>query len=304
MISHVILPLFLFIILGWITKRIGLFGAEVNKGLTQYVFYIAIPVLIMHLIAEQSLSAFLLGNFALLVIAMYLIPFLLVYLWSRHHGNGIAAVKSWNVGLVNSALIGIPILIGLAGPQAVAPAALINIVCCLIITPLGILLIERHNQNAKHWHQCLKPLAKNPVIIGIVVGLLIAGLKLPIPSLVNRFLDLIDDTAAPLALLVIGMDIDFKLLRQKWRAIISLSLIRMLVVPLIVLVIVHWLPWPNYLRYAAVLGAALPTAKGVYIYSSIYQHYQKETAANIVLTTLLAMITLPAFMELAMWLWP
>ena len=304
MISHVILPLFLFIVLGWVLKRIGLFGPEVSQGLTQYVFYIAIPVLILHLIAQQSLSAFLLGDFTLLALGMYLAPFLLVYLMSRRHGHGVAVIKSWNVGLVNSALIGIPILIGLVGPKAVAPAALINIICCLVITPLGILLIERHNQDAQHWHHCLKPLIKNPVIIAITIGLVISGTKFPIPALINRFFDLIDATAAPLALLVIGMDIDFRLLRKKWRAIISLSLLRMLVVPIIVMIIVHWLPWPNYLRYAAVLGAALPTAKGTYIYSSIYQHYQKETAANIVLTTLLAMLTLPTLMAIAMWLWP
>ena len=136
MITHIIAPLFLFVFVGWLLVQLGIFNNDTRKGITLYVFYIAIPALLFNLIANQPIQQFLLWHFIWLMSAALLGPFIIIYLINRHRGAGLAAMQALNVGLINSALIGIPVLLQTIGNQAIAPAALINIIC-LFITILG-----------------------------------------------------------------------------------------------------------------------------------------------------------------------
>lgn len=308
-----ILPIFLLILLGWILARKKIVPLEIVQHLTQYVFWIASPAIIFSSISSYHLSQILAWQSTIAHVLMVVIVGIVTY-YSIHQifrTNRVEAViASFTTTVKNTIMIGLPVLMGIVGPQAAIPMTITVIFFNCILTPLLMLIFELNQatQNANSKRQIIKivmkNLIKNPMIVAAVLGIIFAAGHLHLPTPLNTLISYVAPSFVPCALFAVGVDLCAFKLEGNHSKLLLITLLNLLLCPLVAIVIAFLLQLSAFYATSLVVLAALPTAKSVYIYARKYQLFEKETAAVISLTTVLSIITIPCFVYVSYWLWP
>lgn len=69
---------------------------------------------------------------------------------------------------------------------------------------------ERKEINKEVWIKTFKGIITNPILIGIVVGLLWSLLHFPMPTMLDKTVTSIGNVATPLGLMAMGATFDYK----------------------------------------------------------------------------------------------
>jgi malonate transporter and related proteins len=143
----------------------------------------------------------------------------------------------------------------------------------------------------------LSAVARNPVLISIVVGGVVSAIGVKVPEPIQRFLDLIGAAAAPCALFAIGLFLSDTSIRANLREVGLATLAKVLLQPLLALSIVPWfLPLESVWGQAALLMAALPTASNAFVLARQYDIFVEETSATVLLSTVFSVFTVSAML--------
>jgi malonate transporter and related proteins len=138
----------------------------------------------------------------------------------------------------------------------------------------------------------LKQIALNPMVLSTLVGLAWAIAGWPIPAPVATYLNIFAAALTPCALFAIGLGFSLEDLRSKLAASIALTVVKLVIMPLVVygLCLASGLD-PLY-SIAAVVCAAVPTAKTLFILAGQYKVEEELVGATVSITTLLSVVTL------------
>jgi malonate transporter and related proteins len=145
-------------------------------------------------------------------------------------------------------------------------------------------------------------LIRNPMVLGLLAGLLASLLNLQLPSPVLRTVDMFASSCSALSLFVIGGSLVGLPLRGQATRVAPIVSGKLLIHPLCVALVsaavclVPALHIDNTLRAAAVLFAAMPMLS---IYPTLAQKYGLSEVSALAL--LLTVIT--SFFTLTAWLW-
>jgi predicted permease len=132
----------------------------------------------------------------------------------------------------------------------------------------------------------------NPLVLSTLIALAWAVLGWPISAPIATYLNFLAAALTPCALFAIGLGLSVEDMRSNIPASIVLTAVKLIVMPLIVygLCVASGLN-PLY-TIAAVICAAVPTAKTVYILAGEYKVEEPLVAATVSITTLLSVLTL------------
>jgi predicted permease len=299
---------------GLLVKRYNKISADGQKGIAYFVYYFGIPALLFQLTANEAFQEFLHIDFIVTIFIGLAVVCFSVFFVNLLLGRslGKANFSGMNAAMLNSGLIGVPVLVGLMGQHAAAPLALINIVVTVIFFPTCIALAQI--AKAKETKSTIKvfslsiEIAKkvltNPVIMSLVIGVIFSFASWKLPSVLNSYVHLIALTAAPLAMFVVGMELDKLPVKDLGLEVAVLTLLKLVALPFIVLALAKWFNLSPYFAIAAVVGCAVPSSKTIYILSKTFGTYEKESAATVAFSTMLAVVTLPFFIWLTFSIWP
>jgi predicted permease len=140
---------------------------------------------------------------------------------------------------------------------------------------------------------------ENPLVIGIVCGMLFSLSGLAMPPAADALLSVVGHLAGPLALLVLGMGISEYGIRTGWRASAAICVLKLVVQPLVVWSLALALGLPPLERQVVVLLASLSVGANVYLMSTQFTTLEAPVASALVLSTLCAPITAPLLLALA-----
>jgi predicted permease len=143
----------------------------------------------------------------------------------------------------------------------------------------------------------LGELVRNPLIISTVVGLGANALGLRFPEPLDITLHRIGVAALPIGLMAVGAGLRFGAVREAPALAAALLAIRHAALPLVGLAVVALLALPPAQRAIVIAFAAMPTASSAYVLAVRMGGHGPYVAALVSLSTLLGMVTLPA------WLW-
>jgi malonate transporter and related proteins len=132
----------------------------------------------------------------------------------------------------------------------------------------------------------------NPMVLSTLVGVAWAAAGVPMPQSVNAYLRILADALTACALFAIGLGVSMENLRASIGRAATLAAVKLGLMPLIVLGLSMALKLEPLYLIAAVVCAAVPTAKTVYILSGEYRCEEATVAATISLTTLCSIGTL------------
>ena len=212
-ILNATLPIFTIIALGYLAVRAGLLPAEAGRGLGAFVLTIALPALIFKSLSQRSFLDVLNPTFLLAYGLGTAATALIVFLIGRHLLKGrdttAAAIMALGSAGPNSGFVGYPIAALVVGPTAVVALALAMLIENLLTIPLLLAVAESGQGNGKKPGQILATsllaLAKNPMIIAIILGTLASLTGFTLPGPLAKSVDMLAAGSAPVALVVIGI---------------------------------------------------------------------------------------------------
>lgn len=275
-VAEVIAFIFGLIALGYLAGLSGYLKAELGDSLSDFCVAVAVPVLLFRTMvgadfggaAPWMLWAVYFSAAAIAWTAGHLIT---TRLFSREQSLGI--VGGLASSFSNLVLLGIPFFLGAFGQEGFAFLSLLISVHLPLMNGMSMLLFEWMSRGAAArpasvFVALLRNLARNPIIIGILAGLLWRLTGLPLPNVAMRLIDALANVAAPVALFAIGLSLlRFGLSGNVGNAI-GLALIKLFVMPAVALVLAKLFGLPPLTGKVAVMAAALPSGVNPFLIAS------------------------------------
>lgn len=177
----------------------------------------------------------------------------------------------------------------LAGQPGVAWIALLVAVCVPVVNVAAVLPLARQGGKGL-WGE----LARNPLILATLAGLLANLVGWKVPELATVTLYRMGAAAVPLGLMAVGAGLRFGALRQApWLAAAFMA-IRHVVLPAVAIAVVLWMKLPAAQQTIVVTFAAMPTASSAYVLATRMGGNGGFVAGLVTVSTMLAMLGLPA----------
>ena len=300
-------PIYLLILVGFLTVRMGLFHKPDLQVLGRYVVHLALPALVFRAVTQQHLAQAFRPDY-LLVYGLGSLAAVITGLLACHHLLKQAplarTVSVMGMACSNSGFIGYPILL-LVLPEVANPVLALNMVIeNLVVIPLMLMLAERAQHGAGGWQDLARiglRVARNPLMMGLLTGLAVAVTDITLPTVMVRSIDMLAATCGAVSLIIIGGTLQGFPLRKAWRQATPILLGKLVLHPLCVALLAGlWpalsgSPLPGPLLAAAILSAAMPMFG---IYPVLAQTYGdgERTSGALLSTTLLSFVTISALM--------
>lgn len=207
-------PVFAMIVLGMFFKKIGTIDDVFASRMNKFVFLIPLPVLLFKDLATLDFETIWDTKFVLfcffITILSILIVTLLSFLLKNKQNQGEFIQASYRS---SAALLGIALIQNVYGKATMAPLMIIGSVPLYNIMAVVVLSFfspERKGLSKEVWFKTIKGILTNPILIGIVVGILWSLLHLPMPTMLDKTVTSIGNVATPLGLMAMGATFNYK----------------------------------------------------------------------------------------------
>lgn len=300
-ILTVIAPLFLIIFVSALLQKFYNLGADWATVLNKFALKIGLPVLIFSALSKTPISYFehgglLIANSAFLIISLVLALIIgkILRLKKEMHSTLFICFSFGNV-----AYLGIPILSQVYGETILSTASLIVAVYLFWLFSLGIGYLNYSIETNKKavFKNTLKNLLKNPLLISVILGILIGSLKIPLPAVILKSLDMITASVTPTVLIVIGLFIGQSKIGKltEWIPVLFYSFIKLAALPALFYFSAQFL---GIGVGSSIIQAAMPLAITPFALADQYNLDKTFIARSIVLSTILSAISLPFWISI------
>lgn len=296
------MPVFLVIVLGYILKQLGLFTDEFCRVGNKYVFLVALPVLLFRDIAQTNLYTDFKLSFVLYCAGVTTVVFLGVWFLAAHILKDKSLVGAFAQASVRSsaAILGIAFVENMYGNAGLAPLMIVSAVPLFNI--YSVIILTFSADGGQHGTEAIRKacinVLKNPIIIGIVLGLPFSLLRIDIPTIPLKMIESVGATATPLALLVVGADFEGTKALAKIKPTLWATAIKLVILPAVFLPLAIALGFHDAELVAALIMLGSPTTVSCYVMATNMGNDGELSTSIIVLTTLLSSITLTGWIFL------
>lgn len=294
------IPVFLLMVLGMIFRRLhwidDVFASKMNK----FVFTVSLPVLLFEDLATVDFfqmwdTVFVLFCFGATAAGIMIAAAVSLCFRKDVRGEFIqAAYRS------SAALLGIAFIQNIYGSASIAPLMIIGSVPLYNITAVLVLTLFKPGQRGmdkKVIVKTIKGIAANPIIIGIVVGLIWSLLRMPLPQIAAKTVDSIGATATPMGLIAMGASFDFKKAIGHVRPTVTAAMIKLIGLCAVFLPAAAAFGFRDEKIVAILIMLGSATTVSSYVMAKNMGHEGTLSSSVVMLTTLLSAFTV------TMWLY-
>ncbi|UXZ54035.1 AEC family transporter [Halomonas sp. 7T] len=297
-------PIFLLIGLGYVARWSGIIMREQMQGVGIFVMYCALPALVIRALTQQPLEEIFKLNYLIAYGLGSIAVFgggLLLCLKRQRQPLNISAMQALGMAAANSGFVGYPVAAMVIGSPAAVLLALNMVIETLIIIPAALILAEMGNQKGASLGKTVKQtalnLAKNPILIGLLIGISLAITGLNVPGPVYKAITLLADAAGPAALFVIGGALFGLQVKGMAQDVGQIVIGKLLIHPLAIFIAFFFVPGIEPLYMAgALLFAAAPMI-------SIYPLFGQRYGLGGVSAAAMLVATVASFFTLSLTIW-
>ncbi|MCM3660237.1 AEC family transporter [Georgenia satyanarayanai] len=262
------------IALGAVLAHVGFLTYASQTMLVRLAFWVASPALLLTVVADADVRAVFSANLVATAgaVAGALTLYLLVSRVVARRPAPETVVAALCSMYVNAANLGLPVAAYVLGDAAlVAPVILLQLV---VLQPLALAVLDRTTSGGGTGARRLAlRTARNPLMLGAVLGLVLALTGLQLPSIVRAPVDLLGGMAVPAMLLAYGVSLRLGPrpgAGSPARELVLVVGLKLLVQPALAYLIGMALGLQDTALYAVAVLAALPTAQNVFVVASRY----------------------------------
>lgn len=285
-ILNAIIPVALVVLIGVVLVKWRLVRKEFFEDLSTVVFKAFVPVFLFVNVYETGLED--IGTTLFSYFTPVLVIFVILALTMSHR---IALTSTFS----NNVLVGIPVILSVAGQKGLAISLAVISGHSLILFTTFFLFSTRVNVTPSKFKAALG-IFSNPVIVGVILGLLFNIFEIPIPKQLFTPLDMISDAALPLALIILGSSLASlgKISRSVITKTLIVTTIKLMLLPLVVFSFGYWVVGLNETQLISLtILAACPTGISVMPFVEAVESERKVAHNTIALSTLLSVVTIP-----------
>lgn len=261
------------ILVGYIVGRTGLLGPDGRQVLSKLAFFVCSPLLLFTILGSADVATLFTDLLPVSVIASASVFIVfIVFALVRKQPVGTAIIGALGSGYVNANNIGIPIATFMLGGAAYsAPVILLQLI---FWAPIALLCLDAWKSGTFNVVKTVTRTFKNPIILGSLLGLLVALFHVPLPQLVWEATGLVGHAAVPLLLLAFGISLHGTKILEDPANRVSIAVASIL--KLIAMPVIAWATatfvfhLDAHAIYAVTVLAALPTAQNVFNYATEY----------------------------------
>ncbi len=298
-IADLILPVFAVILSGWIVGYTGYLSRALSDALIHFAYNIAMPALLIVTIAQEPSHSLINWRFLVAFGGGSLLCFVAVFgVMSIRASRSLASrtMHGMAASMTNTGFVALPVLEAIYGPRAVLPAAIATVFVAVVMFPIAVVLLEVDQRDAQGARTSpmatVKHVVLNPLVISTLIGMLLSVLDLRMPGPVAAYLGILAGALTPCALFAIGLGLSIDGLRANLGRASLLLAVKLVIMPLIVYGLCVLLRLDPLYTIAAVICAAVPTAKTAYILAGEYHCEEVMVASTVSLTTLASVLSL------------
>ncbi|MFO7556178.1 MAG: AEC family transporter [Desulfobacterales bacterium] len=303
-IATTIIPIFAVITLGWVARLKGFIQPEFLGPANRLVYYMAIPAMIFHAISKASLKT----QFDIAVLFITLFSVLAVFavswcvgvLWCierRELGTFIQTSFHGNLGY-----IGLAVAYYSLGDDGFVRASIIAGFIMILQNFLAVVALQLNSEKISptgNTKSVILRIMGNPVILSALAGILFSLTGFRLPLIISRSLDILSGLALPMALILIGASLSFKLMRLKISQILSSSFLKLILLPALGFIFYRLfdIDLKNYLP--GLILVASPTATLAYVMAKEMNGDTDFAVAAISTSTMLSAATFTLWLHIA-----
>jgi len=294
-VFQTMLKLFLLLILGFVLFKCHIFDEYTNKKISALIVNVASPMLIISSIAgvegsNKSIVFLMIGAGILMYIGFIILGKIINRIFPFPKKDW--PVYECMVVFANTGFMGFPVLLDVFGQEAVFYASLIHMAFNFFVYTYAIMCLTKGDDSEfkLNFKQLL-----TPGIILIFVGIFIYLFDIQLPSVLMDTINSVGSLTAPLSMMMIGSSLAVYPIKDSftdWRSYVF-AFVRLMIVPFVTMIMCRLLHIDAYYANITIITNAMPVGSMVLMLATQYNANVKIVTRNIVVSTLLSVITIP-----------
>lgn len=294
-VFQTMLKLFLLLILGFVLFKCHIFDEYTNKKISALIVNVASPMLIISSIAgvegsNKSIVFLMIGAGILMYIGFIILGKIINRIFPFPKKDW--PVYECMVVFANTGFMGYPVLLDVFGQEAVFYASLIHMAFNFFVYTYAIMCLTKGDDSEfkLNFIQLL-----TPGIILIFVGIFIYLFDIQLPSVLMDTINSVGSLTAPLSMMMIGSSLAVYPIKDSftdWRSYVF-AFVRLMIVPFVTMIMCRLLHIDAYYANITIITNAMPVGSMVLMLATQYNANVKIVTRNIVVSTLLSVITIP-----------
>ncbi|MGB0866908.1 MAG: AEC family transporter [Granulosicoccaceae bacterium] len=303
---HILLaiaPIFVLIVLGYALRRGNIPSLEFWNLNDRLVYWVLFPAMLFYKMSTTTFSSQLVGSYAVVVVGGLLSAVVFALLCARFSGYSASVNSSILQGATrHNAFVALAICEVLFGAEGLALASLITAILIpatnISVVSLMVVML-RQPSKGNIFLAILKDLARNPLILAVLLGVLCNSLNLKHIPVLHDVAFLLGGAALPVVLLCVGANIRVRAMVASTVPTVMAIVGKMIVFPLSILGLSLWVGLSEVQTMVALVFGCVPTAANSYTLARQMGGDAPLMAAIVTLQTGLSFISLPLCILLA-----
>lgn len=297
------IPVFLVMVIGYLLKALHILDEHFVKTLNSFNYKVSLPVLLFRDIAESDFysvwdTRYVLYCFLVTLTCIAVIWAAAGLLYRNKTRLGELVQASYRS---SAAVLGIAFIQNIYGTSGMAPLMIIGTVPLYNVAAVFILSFtgpNAHGLDKNSLKASVKGILTNPIIIGILLGMLASACRISFPVIITKTISNISVLATPLALIGLGAGFEG---RKALKEIVPTSvatLLKLVILPAVFLPLAVMMGFTGEKLVAILVMLGSPTTVSCYIMAKNMGHEGTLTSSVVVATTFFSSITLTAYLFL------
>lgn len=296
-------PVFAVIVIGRLLKQWGIIDVPFANVTNKFVFKVCLPCMVFLDLADTDIRTNFDVRYVSFCFAATLSSILLLWFLARKCMPDKTMVGAFVQGAYRSsaAILGIAFIQNIYGTSGMAPLMIIGSVPLYNIFAVVILTVENKEAAGSRLAAIKKAcigVVSNPIIIGIVLGLLASYMNISFPRMVEKTISNLAVMASPLALISIGATFEGKKALAKIKPTAIATAVKLVLLAAIFLPLAVYAGFRDQKLIAIVIMLASPCTPTSYIMAKNMDGDAELAASIIVATTLFSTVTLTGWIFL------
>ena len=304
--TNIVLPIFLLMAVGFCCRQLSIVNEAGFSAINKAVFRIFLPASlcqsIMSIDPDSIVNPSALLFAAVGVTVIFLLGCLIVpRLVKDNRRRGVIIQDLYRS---NYAIFGLPVCEALFPQGDGGMAAMMVVIAIPLFNAYSVIALERYRDHGEgdggkvNFRKIFLGIAKNPLIHGCLIGLVIMQLHIPIPQFAAATLSKLAVIASPLALFALGGAINPQALRGNTKSLCAMVFIRLLFIPAIALSAAYALGYRGVAFAVMMIVFASPCAVSSYTMADQMGGDSDFAAQVVMLTTVFSAFTMFALIFL------